>query len=120
VPVAAPAPPAPVPAARVALVAEHGAWTRVGDALVAMRRGATLVAHRVTARRLVLLVRTGPRAGVIEVSWRDRRIRRIDLGAARRGTRSIVLAARRHARTGTLRIRVVRAGRVAIRGVAVR
>jgi hypothetical protein len=78
------------------------------------------VARRVTARRLVLRVRTGPRAGVIEVSWRNRRIRRIDLGAARRGTRTIVLAARRHARTGTLRIRVIRGGRVAVRGVAAR
>ncbi len=105
----------------------HGGWTRsrgerfyLGTRSMATRAGARLVRTRLSARHLGLVAVRCPGCGVVEVRWNGAFLRRIRLSSDRlRAPRIVGQVSFARARSGTLTVRVVSAGkRVVVDGLA--
>jgi hypothetical protein len=106
----------------------HGGWIQdqadgfyLGTRSSASQAGARLVRTRLTARHFALVAARCPRCGVVELRWNGRLLQRVDLSSdRRRAPRDLGLVSFARARSGTLAIRVVSAGkRVVVDGLAV-
>jgi hypothetical protein len=106
----------------------RGGWARsradgfyLGTRSTAVRAGARLVRTRLSARHLALVAVRCPRCGTVELRWNGTLLRQVDLSSDRRQAPRVVgLVSFAHARSGTLAVRVVSAGkRVVVDGLAV-
>ena len=114
---AAAAPPSSVTPADDRIARRSKGWARAsgsgyyrGSALIAKHRGSTLTVPGVHARRIALVVSTGPRNGKVAVFWRGTRLGVWSL-AASTGSHQRLIAIRTWpgVRTGTLVVKVVSA-----------
>ena len=105
----------------------HGGWSRdqadgfyLGTSSTAFHAGARLVRTRLSARHLALVAVRCPHCGVVEFLWNGALLRRVDLSSDRlHAPRVVGQVSFAHARSGTLAIRVVSAGkRVVVDGLA--
>jgi hypothetical protein len=101
-----------------ALVA-RGPWSRRGRYVVVARRGATLVARRVTGRALAIRARTCSRCGSVRITWAGR-TRTVSLKSRRPLRRTLHVMRFARERTGTVRVRTTSARRVAVRALVIR